>query len=268
MPYSLDWKVFFGWILPLLLAAPSDRRSRATIETSDTRPCERVGDMTESNASQPPENPVKEAGWGDEGDQPPNDVVEWLDETVYIRGEVLCVGSASQEVDPPGVQLNQDLALVVYEDELRDYLDEFKKGEVEIPETYGSWNDDWDFTLGRLVFLDDAEAYIGASEGDMMVVKGDWVQAALRELDGPYSYDSSEYVLHDCRPASPVLEGPTGAILISPWYHDPWREWEGEKRRRSREEPWKNREGSLLPEGEEFVYRSGRMRTLDDDGEE
>lgn len=162
-----------------------------------------------------PDDLLELAGWDDE--IPTEYEIEWLDDAVIeVRGVEVFLE------DFPKFPARYGLA--AWREQVEEYVEEFSSGEHEIPNTYTEWDEEYDesdaFVEGPA--FDDAKTAKEAVGGGVM---SRLVRGAVRELAGPYGYDSDEFVVYNCLPRPVVVwrEG-EGAILIAPYWitEDGW----------------------------------------------
>ncbi|MWV65658.1 hypothetical protein GRS48_12630 [Halorubrum sp. JWXQ-INN 858] len=162
-----------------------------------------------------PDDLLELAGWSDE--IPTGYEIDWVDDGVI---EVRGVEAFPQHI----TRFPASYGLVLWREQVEEYVEEFSIDECGIPETYTEWDDEYDesdaFVDGPA--FDNPPTEIEIVGGGVM---SRMVRRAVRELAGPYGYDSDEFVVYNCLPRPVVvLRDGVGAILIAPYWltEDGW----------------------------------------------
>ncbi|WP_436932671.1 hypothetical protein [Halosimplex halobium] len=140
-------------------------------------------------------------------DELPHGVMEWQDETdTVIELEIL----PNRPIEPDGMSMTDKpmkgaIGLVVSPPtKVDEYVDVLADDTVDIPKYYSR-------------FPDNREPMI--QHGDDAIFS-EWVEAAVRVLNGGGRYDESEFTLYDCLVGDPqpclLLREGVGAVLLAP----------------------------------------------------
>lgn len=174
-------------------------------------------------------------------DVAPETDVEWQKTTEKIH---------SLSVHPNATTSVQDIrvkrgAIGLIQDGLESYLSDRGCGQVEMPETFSSWEAPFSREsryLDAPIAVMAVGAAIDAEQVAVFGLRSDVCEAAFRAITGGGRFDPDDYTIHAGIPAG-VIEGPKGAVAVSPAV---------EKRRRQ------------IDEEPSFTYRIGDEGDIQD----
>lgn len=158
----------------------------------------------------------------DEGDAPPNGVVDWDSDVVGYKEAIVVLNRKCTPRNRDRELKKGVLGLVYSPGTDEQYIANHSHGEIVLPQTYSAFDTEFgDKFIGK----EDKRIYLGPltdkqdeEDGDekLSALNGWVVETALRILTGDESYTREDYVLHDCLPSACVLKGPQGTILVAP----------------------------------------------------